>query len=55
MGGDRDVPPLPGIKDSSNRERHEQAFLHVVRLTGQNTIKSIWVPDIEALSDTSVG
>jgi integrase len=39
----------PGMKDSSNRERHEQAFLHVVRLMGQDsTIKSIWVPDIEA-------
>ncbi len=39
----------PGMKDSSNRERHEQAFLHVVRLMGQDRpVKSIWVPDIEA-------
>ncbi|MBI5247882.1 MAG: site-specific integrase [Desulfomonile tiedjei] len=38
----------PGMKDSSNRERHEQAFLHVVRLMGKDrTIKSMWVPDIE--------
>src|SRR5271157_3756242 len=38
----------PGMKDSSNRERHEQAFLHVVRIMGQDrNIKSIWVPDIE--------
>jgi integrase len=38
----------PGMKDSSNRERHEQAFLHVVQILGQDrSIKSIWVPDIE--------
>jgi integrase len=38
----------PGIKDSSNRERNEQAFLHLVRLIGKDRpIKSIWVPEIE--------
>jgi integrase len=38
----------PGIKDSSNRERHEQAFLHLARLIGKDRpVKSIWVPEIE--------
>jgi integrase len=47
--GTRQCLTYPGIKDSSNRDRHEQAFLHVVRLIGQDRpIKSIWVPDIEA-------
>lgn len=47
--GTRQCLTYPGIKDSSNRERHEQAFLHVARLMGQDrSIKSIWVPDIEA-------
>jgi hypothetical protein len=45
--GTRQCLTYPGIKDSSNRDRHEQAFLHVVRLIGQDRpIKSIWVPDI---------
>jgi integrase len=38
----------PGITDSSNRERNEQAFLHLVRLVGKDClVKSIWVPEIE--------
>ena len=46
--GIRQCLTYPGMKDSSNRERHEQAFLHVVRIMGQDrSIKSIWVPDIE--------
>jgi integrase len=46
--GIRKCLTYPGMKDSSNRERHEQAFLHVVRIMGQDrSIKSIWVPDIE--------
>jgi integrase len=47
--GIKECLTYPGMKDSSNRERHEQAFLHVVRLMGQDrTVKSVWVPDIEA-------
>ncbi len=46
--GIRQCLTYPGMKDSSNRERHEQAFLHVVRILGKDrSIKSIWVPDIE--------
>ena len=46
--GIRQCLTYPGMKDSANRERHEQAFLHVIRIMGQDrSIKSIWVPDIE--------
>jgi len=46
--GMRQCLTYPGMKDSSNRERHEQAFIHLVRIMGQDrSIKSIWVPDIE--------
>jgi integrase len=38
----------PGVKDSANRGRHEQAFLHVVEKWGKDfPVKSIWVPEIK--------
>jgi integrase len=46
----------PGIKDSANRERHEQAFLHVVRVWGKDkTIRSLWVPEIETYQTLRLG
>ncbi len=38
----------PGIKTSPNRERYEQAFVHVVdHLGSERPVKSIWIPEIK--------
>ncbi len=38
----------PGVKESSNRERHESAFVHVVRKWGKHLpVKDVRIPDIK--------
>ena len=38
----------PGVRNSSNRERHEQSFLHIVEKWGKDfPVKSIWIPQIK--------
>jgi integrase len=38
----------PGVRDSGNRERHEQSFAHLVDKWGKDLpVKSIWIPQIK--------
>jgi len=38
----------PGVRDSGNRERHEQSFAHLVEKWGKDRpVKSIWIPQIK--------
>ncbi|MGO9118872.1 MAG: tyrosine-type recombinase/integrase [Desulfomonilaceae bacterium] len=38
----------PGVRNSSNRERHEQSFFHIVEKWGKDCpIKTIWIPQIK--------
>ena len=38
----------PGVRDSGNRERHEQSFAHLVEKWGKDRpVKAIWIPQIK--------
>ena len=38
----------PEVRNSANRERHEQSFLHVVRYFGKDCrIQDLWIPEIK--------
>jgi integrase len=38
----------PEVRNSANRERHEQSFLHVVRYFGKDgRIQDLWIPEIK--------
>ena len=38
----------PDVRNSTNRERHEQAFVHLVEKWGKDfPVKSIWIPQIK--------
>ncbi|MBI5249611.1 MAG: tyrosine-type recombinase/integrase, partial [Desulfomonile tiedjei] len=38
----------PEVRNSANRERHEQSFLHVIRYFGKDfRIQDLWIPEIK--------
>jgi integrase len=42
----------PDVRNSNNRERHEQAFVHLVEKWGKDfPVKSIWIPQIKNYQD----
>jgi hypothetical protein len=38
----------PEVADCANRERHEQAFVHLIKYFGKDpAIREIWIPQIK--------